>query len=249
MQLAKGLKANPRQLGETLRTGLLTQAAFQRWVQAIDIAGPGFINITLAPDFLAKRLDTVLDDARLGVRSVTEPQRVMVEYSSPNLAKEMHVGHLRSSIIGDALVRVLAAIGHDTIRCNHVGDWGTQFGMLTAYLVESENQDAGLALNDLEDFYRKAKIRFDEDAAFADRARDYVVRLQSGDAEVLALWKQFVDVSLTHCEAVYRKLGVSLTRALDGAGYTTTHVSTGADAAPLPLLSTEYVTLVRVPTT
>lgn len=209
MAAAKAKKTNPRALAEQV----IAQLDLAGIASKIEIAGPGFINIHLDPAFLAGKVSAALASPSLGIEPQSPRQKVIVDYSSPNLAKEMHVGHLRSSIIGDALVRVLAAIGHDTIRCNHVGDWGTQFGMLTAYLVESENQDTGLALNDLEDFYRKAKIRFDEDAAFADRARDYVVRLQSGDAEVLALWKQFVDVSLTHCEAVYRKLGVSLTRA------------------------------------
>jgi arginyl-tRNA synthetase len=125
----------------------------------------------------------------------------------------MHVGHLRSSIIGDALARVLGFLGHDVVRANHVGDWGTQFGMLTALLVEESQQGtAQLELNDLEAFYRKAKVHFDENEEFANRARDYVVKLQGGDPEVLALWRQFVDVSLEHCEAVYRKLGVSLGR-------------------------------------
>jgi arginyl-tRNA synthetase len=140
-------------------------------------------------------------------------QRVMVEYSSPNLAKEMHVGHLRSSIIGDALARVMEFLGHDVVRANHVGDWGTQFGMLTAYLVEIRQAgDNALELSDLETFYRNAKVRFDESEEFADRARDYVVRLQGGDEEVLKLWAQFVDISLKHCEAVYQKLNVGLKR-------------------------------------
>jgi arginyl-tRNA synthetase len=124
----------------------------------------------------------------------------------------MHVGHLRSTIIGDALARVLRFLGHTVVAQNHVGDWGTQFGMLTCYLIEEE-QTGHLALDDLEDFYRRAKKRFDEDGAFATRAREYVVRLQGGDAEVNALWKRFLDVSLHHCEAVYAKLGVGLTRA------------------------------------
>jgi arginyl-tRNA synthetase len=127
------------------------------------------------------------------------------------MAKEMHVGHLRSTIIGDAIARVLSFAGHNVQRCNHVGDWGTQFGMLVAYLVETRKSgDADLELADLENFYRKSKVRFDEDAAFADTARQYVVKLQGGDAEVLALWKQFVEVSMHHCQAVYDKLGVGL---------------------------------------
>ena len=210
MAAAKQRKMNPRELAQQV----IDKLDLAGIASKIEIAGPGFINITLAPDFLAKRLDTVLDDARLGVRSVTEPQRVMVEYSSPNLAKEMHVGHLRSTIIGDTLARVVEFLGNNMVRGNHVGDWGTQFGMLTAYLVETRQAGkADLELSDLETFYRNAKIRFDEDPVFADTARNYVVRLQGGDADVLKLWEQFVDVSLAHCEAVYRKLGVGLTRA------------------------------------
>ena len=211
MAAAKQLKTNPRELAQKVIDHLDLAGIASK----IDIAGPGFINITLAPEFLAQRLDTVLADPKLGVEPQAPAQRVMVEYSSPNLAKEMHVGHLRSSIIGDALARVIEFLGNDVTRANHVGDWGTQFGMLTAYLLETRQSgegDATMALNDLEDFYRKSKVRFDEDPAFADRARDYVVRLQSGDAEILELWRQFVDVSLKHCDAVYRKLGVSLTR-------------------------------------
>jgi arginyl-tRNA synthetase len=208
MGAAKQLKTNPRALAEQV----IAQLDLAGIANKVEIAGPGFINIHLDPAFIAQRSEAALQDAKLGI-TLPEPKKVMVEYSSPNLAKEMHVGHLRSTIIGDAIARVLAFLGHDVQRANHVGDWGTQFGMLTAYLVESQQHgNADIALNDLEDFYRKAKIRFDADAAFADRARDYVVRLQGGDAEVLALWKQFVEVSLEHCEAVYRKLGVGLTR-------------------------------------
>ena len=177
MGAAKALKTNPRELAQKVLAALdLSDIA-----DKVEIAGPGFINIHLSPDYLARRAEAALHDSKLGITPVAA-QRVMVEYSSPNLAKEMHVGHLRSTIIGDALARVLAFIGHDVVRANHVGDWGTQFGMLTAFLVESRQAGSELALNDLEDFYRKAKVRFDEDPAFADRAREYVVRLQGGDA-------------------------------------------------------------------
>jgi arginyl-tRNA synthetase len=212
MGAAKAKKMNPRQLAEQVIAVLDLSGIASK----VEIAGPGFINITLAPEFLAQRLAAALDRADLGVPQLPA-DTVVVDYSSPNLAKEMHVGHLRSTIIGDALARVLRFLGQRVIAQNHVGDWGTQFGMLTAFLIETEQTGAGgesgLALNDLEDFYRRAKLRFDEDAAFADRARDYVVKLQGGDAQVNALWKRFLDVSLHHCEAVYEKLGVSLTRA------------------------------------
>jgi arginyl-tRNA synthetase len=208
MGAAKARKMNPRQLAAEVVAKLdLTDIASK-----IEIAGPGFINITLAPAYLAGQVQQALAGTRLGVPS-RAAQRVVVDYSSPNLAKEMHVGHLRSTIIGDALARVLRFLGHEVIAQNHVGDWGTQFGMLTAFLIEAEQGgDAQLALTDLEDFYRRAKQRFDEDEAFATRAREYVVKLQGGDAQVNALWQKFLDVSLHHCEAVYEKLGVGLKR-------------------------------------
>lgn len=209
MGAAKVRKMNPRQLAAQVVEKLdLTGIAGK-----VEIAGPGFINITLDDQFLAAQLQASAADERLGV-PLAVAQRVVVDYSSPNLAKEMHVGHLRSTIIGDALARVLRFLGHEVIAQNHVGDWGTQFGMLTAYLIEAEQGegDAKVALADLEDFYRRAKQRFDEDESFANRAREYVVKLQGGDPEVNALWRKFLEVSLHHCEAVYAKLGVGLTR-------------------------------------
>ncbi len=158
-----------------------------------------------------------MNDARFGIAQTDKPQTVVIDYSSPNLAKEMHVGHLRSSIIGDSISRVLEFTGNTVIRQNHVGDWGTQFGMLVAYLVEQQKDNAAFELADLEQFYRAAKVRFDEDPAFADTAREYVVKLQGGDETVLALWKQFVDISLSHAQAVYDTLGLKL-RPEDVAG-------------------------------
>lgn len=208
MAAAKRLRQNPRELAQKV-VGLLDLEGI---ASKVEIAGPGFINIHLDPAFLARKCGEALADAHLGIELPT-PQKIMVEYSSPNLAKEMHVGHLRSTIIGDALARVFAFLGHDVVRANHVGDWGTQFGMLTAYLVESGNVgNVALALADLEAFYRAAKLRFDESAEFADRARDYVVRLQSGDEEILELWRKFVEVSLDHGQEVYDTLGVALKR-------------------------------------
>ncbi|WP_374337659.1 arginine--tRNA ligase [Leeia sp.] len=209
MSAAKQLKMNPRQLAQQVVDALdLTGIA-----DKVEIAGPGFINIHLSPAFLAQQVMNARADAKLGVEPLP-PQKVMVEYSSTNLAKEMHVGHLRSTIIGDAMARVLDFLGQQVIRQNHVGDWGTQFGMLIAHLLEHiEAGDSELALGDLEVFYREAKVRFDADPAFADRARQYVVQLQAGEPQVLALWQQFLDVSMSHCDAVYQKLGVQLTRA------------------------------------
>ncbi|MEN8778580.1 MAG: arginine--tRNA ligase, partial [Glaciecola sp.] len=150
---------------------------------------------------------------RLGIE--TQPQQnIVVDYSAPNLAKEMHVGHLRSTIIGDAVAKALEFMGHNVLRQNHMGDWGTQFGMLLAHLNDKlqANEVAETALSDLEDFYRQAKVRFDAEEGFADRAREYVVKLQGGDDACLALWQNFIDVSIAHSEEVYEKLNVSLTR-------------------------------------
>ncbi len=206
MGAAKALKTNPRALAEQVITLLDLQGIASK----VEIAGPGFINIHLDPAFIAGRVEKALADDSLGIAKAA-PRRVMVEYSSVNLAKEMHIGHLRGGIIGDALVRVNSFIGHDVIRQNHVGDWGTQFGMLVAYMVETQKAgDAAVELKDLDTFYKQSKKRFDEDEAFADLARDYVVKLQSGDAEVLALWQQFVKLSLTHCNAIYQQLGLLL---------------------------------------
>ena len=212
MGAAKRMGARPRELAERI------VAAFDRgdMVERLEIAGPGFINIHLAPAFLAARVEVAATDARLGIPASEQPQTVVVDYSAPNLAKEMHVGHLRSTIIGDAVVRALEFRGERVIRQNHVGDWGTQFGMLIAHLEDvmaagRSIDDAVLA--DLEGFYRDAKLCFDADAAFADRARDYVVRLQSGDAHCRRLWQRFIDISVAHSEEIYRKLNVTLTHA------------------------------------
>ena len=213
MGAAKKAKQNPRELAQKVAEALADNAV----IESAEVAGPGFINLRLRPDFLAQNIQTALNDAHFGVAKTAQPQTVVIDYSSPNLAKEMHVGHLRSSIIGDSISRVLEFMGNTVIRQNHVGDWGTQFGMLVAYLVEQQKDNAAFELADLEQFYRAAKVRFDEDAAFANTAREYVVKLQGGDETVLALWKQFVDISLSHAQAVYDTLGLKL-RPEDVAG-------------------------------
>ena len=213
MGAAKKAKQNPRELAQKVAEALADNAV----IESAEVAGPGFINLRLSPEFLAQNIQTALNDARFGIAKTNKPQTVVIDYSSPNLAKEMHVGHLRSSIIGDSISRVLEFMGNTVIRQNHVGDWGTQFGMLVAYLVEQQKDNAAFELADLEQFYRAAKVRFDEDPAFADTAREYVVKLQGGDETVLALWKQFVDISLSHAQAVYDTLGLKL-RPEDVAG-------------------------------
>jgi len=210
MGAAKRQRTNPRQLAEAVVAALEVDDI----ASCVEIAGPGFINIRLKDGWLSARLAKALGDERLGVAPAQVAQTVVVDYSGPNLAKEMHVGNLRSTTIGDAVVRALEFCGHRVIRHNHVGDWGTQFGMLIAYLEQLEHQqaDVSVELADLEGFYRDAKERFDRDEAFATVAREYVVKLQGGDAQVHQIWQQFIDISLEHCDAVYEKLGVSLRR-------------------------------------
>lgn len=207
MGAAKKTRQNPRELAQKVADALQQNPL----IATAEVAGPGFINLKLRPEKLAQYIKDSLQDEHLGIARNSKPQTIVIDYSSPNLAKEMHVGHLRSSIIGDSLNRVFTFLGHKVIAQNHVGDWGTQFGMLVAYLIEQQqNGRADLELADLEQFYRNAKVRFDEDKNFADTARDYVVKLQSGDASVLALWQQFVQTSLQHAQAVYKKLGLKL---------------------------------------
>ena len=205
MMLAKPAGLKPRDLAEKIIAALPADPQ----VSKADIAGPGFINFFQNTEALAQRLDAALADARLGVHKAGQPQRVVVDLSAPNLAKEMHVGHLRSTIIGDAVAHVLEFLGDTVIRQNHVGDWGTQFGMLLAYL--QENPAVSDELSDLENFYRAAKKRFDESPEFAERARGLVVKLQAGDPDCLALWKRFNEISLSHCQKTYERLNVSLT--------------------------------------
>ncbi|MDZ7869840.1 MAG: arginine--tRNA ligase [Rheinheimera sp.] len=209
MAAAKLLKTNPRALAQQL-VDVLELADI---ADKVEIAGPGFINVTLKPDWLATQLQHAVADPRLGVSANSAPQTVVVDYSAPNLAKEMHVGHLRSTIIGDAVVRALEFWGDTVIRQNHMGDWGTQFGMLIAHLEDKLAAGVDLetvALADLEDFYREAKKRFDDEAGFADKSRDYVVKLQGGDAHCQKLWQLFIDTSVKHSEEVYRTLNVTL---------------------------------------
>ncbi len=212
MAAAKKMGVSPRELAQKVIDNL----ALDGIAEKAEIAGPGFINIHLDPAWLATGLQNAANDERAGVKEADKKQTIVVDYSAPNVAKEMHVGHLRSTIIGDASVRTLEFLGHKVIRQNHLGDWGTQFGMLIAHLeeLEKENQEAlGMELADLETFYRAAKKRFDEDQNFAERARNYVVQLQAGDEYCMKLWKKLVDVTLAHNQETYDRLNVSLTPA------------------------------------
>ncbi|ASO55553.1 arginine--tRNA ligase [Salmonella enterica subsp. enterica serovar Hvittingfoss] len=208
MAVAKKLGMAPRQLAEQV----LTHLDLSGIASKVEIAGPGFINIFLEPAFLAEQVQQALASDRLGVSQPTR-QTIVVDYSAPNVAKEMHVGHLRSTIIGDAAVRTLEFLGHHVIRANHVGDWGTQFGMLIAWLEKQQRENAGdMALADLEGFYRDAKKHYDEDEAFAERARNYVVKLQSGDTYFREMWRKLVDITMTQNQITYDRLNVTLTR-------------------------------------
>lgn len=210
MGAAKKLKINPRELA----TRVIEHLDLNSIADNVEIAGPGFINIHLNDSWLSLQAESTLNHASLGINPTEPSQKVVIDYSAPNLAKEMHVGHLRSTIIGDTMARTLRYLGHTVIAQNHVGDWGTQFGMLLAHMksLQSDTEALSMQLGDLETFYRAAKTRFDNEEGFADIARDYVVRLQSGDQECYDLWQQFVEVSLSHCDAVYERLGVLLTR-------------------------------------
>ena len=207
MALAKKLGKNPREIAATIVEHLKTDGVIAK----AEIAGPGFINLWLDDDWIATRSSEAVADARLGIGVKENPIKAVVDYSGPNMAKQMHVGHLRSTIIGDTLANLLEFLGDEVIRQNHIGDWGTQFGMLIAYLEET-GEESSVSLRDLEQFYKDAKKRFDEDPAFADKAREYVVKIQSGDSHCLGLWQKFIDISLGHCEEVYEKLGVNLSR-------------------------------------
>ncbi|MCW8327544.1 arginine--tRNA ligase [Photobacterium sp. SDRW27] len=209
MGVAKKLGTNPREFAQKVIEVLDLDGIAEK----VEIAGPGFINIFLCKTWLAERAEAALTDERLGVTK-EEQKTIVVDYSAPNVAKEMHVGHLRSTIIGDAVVRTLEHLGHKVVRANHIGDWGTQFGMLIANLerVQQESGEVSMELSDLEAFYRESKKLYDEDEEFAKRARNYVVKLQSGDEYCAEMWKKLVDVTMVQNQRNYDRLNVSLTR-------------------------------------
>ncbi len=207
MAEAKKLGKNPREFAQAV----IHQLDADEMIAKAEVAGPGFINLFLRPEWLAKLLDHALQTPHLGIEPL-EPQTVVIDYSSPNVAKEMHVGHLRSTIIGDAVVRTLEFLGDNVIRANHVGDWGTQFGMLIAYLEKMEQENASeMELADLEAFYRDAKKHYDEDAQFAEKARGYVVKLQGGDEYCREMWQKLVKITMEQNQRNYDRLNVTLT--------------------------------------
>ena len=209
LALAKVLGKTPREVAQMV----LDAANLSDVCSATEIAGPGFINITFASEFLARELAAAAADSRLGVRNAPTSKKVVIDYSAPNVAKEMHVGHLRSTVIGDALVRMLEFVGHRVVRENHIGDWGTPFGMLIEHLIDLGETEAAneLSVGDLDSFYRQARTKFDSNDEFKERARARVVLLQGGDEETLRMWKLLVAESTRYFDRVYQTLGVLLT--------------------------------------
>jgi arginyl-tRNA synthetase len=209
MGLAKRLRMQPRAVGEAIAAALPTGEVLAR----VEVAGPGFLNLTLAGSWVAAAATAMLHDPRFGVPRASSPERVVIDYSAPNVAKEMHVGHLRSTVIGDALARLLAFRGHEVIRQNHVGDWGTPFGMLIEHLLDLGEAEASneLGVGELSSFYKAARGKFEGDPSFAERARSRVVKLQGGDPETLRLWGILVELSRRYFSEVYRRLDVTLT--------------------------------------
>jgi len=208
LALAKAMGSTPREIAEKI----LEVDELKDICSSAAVAGPGFINLTFSNEFLARELAIASTSDKLGVASAPTSRRVVIDYSAPNVAKEMHVGHLRSTVIGDALVRMLMYVGNTVVRENHVGDWGTPFGMLIEHLVDSGEVNAAkeLSIGDLDSFYRSARKKFDESEEFQNRARTRVVALQGGDAETLRLWKLLVAESTRYFQAIYETLGVLL---------------------------------------
>lgn len=209
LPLAKKIGSNPRELAQrVVDSGVLASVASD-----VEIAGPGFINVTFSDAFMSEQIANVVPDERLGVAAASDTKTVVIDYSAPNVAKEMHVGHLRSTVIGDCFVRIMEFLGHDVIRENHIGDWGRPFGMLIEHLLDLGEDVAaeGLSQGDLDGFYKQANAKFNDDEVFQERSRERVVKLQGGDEETLVLWRRLVEMSNDYFRQVYSKLGVLLT--------------------------------------
>lgn len=213
-ELAKRVGAGPRSIAEALAQVMRTKDI----VANAEASGPGFVNLTVRDDVLWENLRSRLDSSRLGIPKLEAGRRTVIDYSSPNIAKEMHVGHLRTTVLGDCLARVLQFLGAKVIRQNHLGDWGSQFGMLIQYLDENPGRPwraadlspADSPISALDDIYQDARAKFDHDAGFALRARSRVVELQRGDPQTLALWREIVDESEKQFRKIYERLDVSL---------------------------------------
>ncbi|HTV79470.1 MAG TPA: arginine--tRNA ligase [Steroidobacteraceae bacterium] len=207
LALARTLRRSPREVA----TAIVAHLPPGPIIEAAAVSGPGFINLTCRAQYLATQLGRMVSEQRLGIDRAAVPQTVVVDYSSPNLAKEMHVGHLRSTIIGDCLVRTLEFLGHSVIRQNHIGDWGTPFGMLLEQMLEEGSPHGGGSVRELSTFYRAARAHFDSDPGFAERARARVVLLQRGDAQTLVLWQRLLELTTAYIATLYRRLHVRLT--------------------------------------
>jgi arginyl-tRNA synthetase len=208
LALARKLRRNPKDVALDIIASLGSGEILENAV----VSGPGFINLTCRSEYLAAQLGRMHDDARLAVDRARSPQTVIVDYSSPNLAKEMHVGHLRSTVIGDCLARTLEYLGHSVLRQNHIGDWGTPFGMLIEQMLDEGITTGAGDVNSLSAFYRAARVKFDADPAFAERARGRVVLLQRGDPVTLELWRRLIDVTAEYIDALYTRLHIKLGR-------------------------------------
>jgi arginyl-tRNA synthetase len=211
MKLAKQLSLPPRTIASAIVNAMPSSAA--TFCESFEVAGPGFINIRIHPSFLSSQLTSILK-SHVVVPKTDLPQRVIIDFSSPNIAKEMHVGHLRSTIIGECLSRIFEVLGHDVLRLNHVGDWGTAFGMLIAHIKSlpdfSPEKVSCLTLTDLMRLYRESKVHFDNDAAFRKKAQQEVVQLQGGEKSSLFIWKIICDISEKAYQEIYSLLDVSI---------------------------------------
>lgn len=209
MSLAKRLRRAPREVAEAIA------AQLQDFPGTVEVSGPGFLNIRLDDSWIATGASRMLQDPRSGVGTTTPPQRVVIDYSAPNAAKEMHVGHLRTTIVGDSLARTLEHLGNTVIRQNHLGDWGTPFGMLIEHLLDI-GEDAAVAQLEAgqgTEYYQAARVKFDSDPDFKQRSRQRVTTLQSGDPETMRLWHVFMDATIRYFDKIYAMLGVTLTDA------------------------------------
>ena len=209
LPLAKRLGRAPRDVAAEIERQLDVEDVCSN----VEVSGPGFINFTLRNEWIARQAAGLLEDPRLGVPVADPRQEIVVDYSSPNVAKEMHVGHLRTTVVGDAVVKILEYQGHEVIRANHLGDWGTQFGMMIEHLLDAGEDTAlkQLSAGEVNAFYQAARAKFDGDPAFAQRSRHRVVLLQGGDAETLRLWQELVDDSKHYYNMIYQRLGITLT--------------------------------------
>lgn len=212
LKLSKSLKKNPRDIAQNL-VKHLEEKKHPVW-QNLSIAGPGFINITLSAKYVANDLTFMYQDQHLGVPLPVDKKKILVDFSSPNIAKQMHVGHLRSTVIGDSIARLMEFLGHDVLRLNHVGDFGTQFGMLITYIQDKKpnflQNNEELSVNELSEWYAAAKKMFDSSEDFMQRSREAVVRLQANDRESREIWNKLYDLSMKEFSEIYKILDVSL---------------------------------------